>query len=190
MAASSAAWNGRGSITASTSPCFTSCPSVTGTCISVPSTRLRTCTALNACTDPRPLKYSGTSWRTLRATVTGTAAGGPCGRACCALDRSDRLKARPTPAASRIANPIASFRPARRGPSWTSAMTQKLPLRRRPSGRARAALQHIPGKPSLCLPGHDVAVIPGSTLHCRRNGGRPPASNSGRRPADQAPDTR
>ena len=66
---------GRGSITAIRSPWLTSWPSFTATCISVPSTRARTCTDWNACAVPIPRIKTGTSWRVTRAVVTGTAPG-------------------------------------------------------------------------------------------------------------------
>ncbi len=54
-------------------PALPACPSATGTCINVPSTRARTVTVLRAWTVPSPLSQTGTSWRSALATLTGIA---------------------------------------------------------------------------------------------------------------------
>ena len=73
------------------------------------------------------------SLRPGRARAALRAPGVPCGRTRCVEDRSDRPKARPTPAASTSANASASFRPVRAGPFPSSAIRRNLSSRRQPS---------------------------------------------------------
>ena len=67
---------GRGSIWASSSPLLTSWPSRNRTFISSPSTRLLTVTVLSGVTEPRPLRYTGTSPCRAATATTGTPRGG------------------------------------------------------------------------------------------------------------------
>src|SRR5438477_794499 len=71
----SCAWKGLGSISASSSPWRTSCPSPKCTLSSWPSTRLRTVTVLSAVTEPRAVRETGRSPARAAAVTTGVARG-------------------------------------------------------------------------------------------------------------------
>ena len=120
---------------------------------------------------------SGTSWRSALATLTGTAAAAR-GAACCAVDRSVSPKASSDADRQQDRNCNRQLQTRPRGAILRVSHDPNSAPPPSPSPAPPCCTAQYHAKPSLCLPGHEVGVMSRSASHCRRNGGRPPASKS------------